>query len=255
MKIINLFLKAFLGSAKKKKQKNKFKAKPSAKIFTTKEESQNKKVNDWSQNDDVIKGMEFCATMQLRTPLRVLLRHGEIHSNMSAEPPNIAKEMWEGIWIHQLKTWREMGINMDEMPESTMASDIGDVQEEDYLPFLITVRKIVESNESIEDRIRILREYPMIGEWLTCVESHDGIDNIIDELFPRFIKMIPKINHAEALGLIRLGLITPNLIAAARDETILGIKGIGKEKVKALREYCNAIYSNRDDERIENITR
>jgi hypothetical protein len=49
-------------------------------------------------------------------------------------------------------------------------------------------------------------------------------------------------------------LITPNLIAAARDEAILGIKGIGKEKVKALREYCNAVYSNRDDERIENIT-
>jgi hypothetical protein len=211
--------------------------------------------NMWKGNDDITKALEFSATLQLRTPLRVLLRNGEVHSNLNTNPPEIAQEIWEGIWIPQIKTWSEMGINMDEMPESTMASDIGDVKEEDYLPFLITVRKIVESNESIEDRIRMLREYPMIGEWLTCVESHDGIDNIIDELFPRFIKTIPKINHAEASGLISLGLITPNLIAAARDGAILGIKGIGKEKVKALREYCNAVYSNRDNERIENITR
>ena len=33
------------------------------------------------------------------------------------------------------------------------------------------------------------------------------------------------------------------------------LRGIGKEKVNALREYCNAVYSNRDNERIENITR
>lgn len=254
MKIIHLLINAFLGG-KKKAQKKKCKVKPIAKIFTTIEESQNNKVNAWGDNDDVIKGMEFCATMQLRTPLRVLLRHGEIHSNINTEPPKIAKEMWEGIWIHQIKTWSEMGINMDEIPDSTIASDIGQVKQEDYLPFLITVRKIVELNDSIENRIKMLREYPMIGDWRTCVESHDGINNIIEELFPQFIRTIPKISKAEVSGFKSLGLLTPNLIAAASDEAILSIKGIGQAKLKKLREYCAGISSCRDNERIESLTR
>lgn len=255
MGIIRLLIKAFFGGAKKKTQKDKRKVKSSAKIFTTTEESQNNKVNAWRENDDIIKGMEFCATMQLRTPLRVLLRHGEIHSNINTEPPKIAKEMWEGIWILQSKTWREMGINMVEMPESTMASDIGQVKEGDYLPFLITIRKIVELNDSIESRIKIPREYPVIGDWRTCLESHDGIDNIIEELFPRFIQTIPKINKAEISGLMSLGLITPNLIAAASDEAILSIKGIGHAKLKTLREFCAGVSNCRDNERLENVKR
>lgn len=167
MRVIRLLIKAFFGGAKKKAQKNKRKVKSSERIFTTIEESQNNKVNTWNDNVDVIKGMEFCATMQLRTPLRVLLRHGEIHSNINTEPPKIAKEMWEGLWIHQIMTWREMGINIDEMSESTIASDIGQVNEENYLPFLLAFRNIVELSEPIDSRIKKLREYPMVGDWQT----------------------------------------------------------------------------------------
>lgn len=41
---------------------------------------------------DVI-GSEFFATHQLRTPLRILLRHGEIHRDMHRTPPVIATEL------------------------------------------------------------------------------------------------------------------------------------------------------------------
>ena len=255
MRVIRLLIKAFFGGAKKKAQKNKRKVKSSERIFTTIEESQNNKVNTWNDNVDVIKGMEFCATMQLRTPLRVLLRHGEIHSNINTEPPKIAKEMWEGLWIHQIMTWREMGINIDEMSESTIASDIGQVNEENYLPFLLAFRNIVELSEPIDSRIKKLREYPMVGDWQTYVESHDGIEKIINQLFPRFIDTIPKLNAATIAEFSTLNLNTATKIAMTSNEVLLNIKGVGQEKLKTLREYCNTVYSNRDNERIENVIR
>lgn len=37
----------------------------------------NSNSNDaWRKNQDLVKGLEFCATLQLRTPLRVLRRLG-----------------------------------------------------------------------------------------------------------------------------------------------------------------------------------
>ena len=81
-------------------------------------------VEKWGNDKDVISGLEFNATMQLRTPLRVLKRHGEIHSDINTELPQIVNEMWEGIWLAKTRTFRELGIDIDEFQESTMASNI-----------------------------------------------------------------------------------------------------------------------------------
>jgi hypothetical protein len=215
----------------------------------------NKIRNDIEVQDDVIESMEFCATMQLRTPLRILLKHGEVHTDKNSEPPKIVNEIWEGHWMPKLKTWRDLGFNIDELPESTLASHIGQVKEEDYLPFLLAVRKIVELNEPIDSRIKLLREYPMVGIWRTCVESHDGIENIINQLFPRFIDTLPKLNAATITELSSLNLNTATKIAMTSNEVLLSIKGLGQAKLKTLREYCNTFYSNRDNERIENVIR
>ncbi len=76
-------------------------------------ELQNEPMSAWG-NNDVITGLQFCATMQLRTPLQVLLRHGEIHTDRNTKPPRIALEPWEGIWLPRLKTLRELGLDMVE---------------------------------------------------------------------------------------------------------------------------------------------
>lgn len=219
------------------------------------EERQNKITDSWKHNQDVINGFEFCATLQLRTPLRVLLRHGEIHTDINSEPPKIAREMWEGIWTLKTKTFRELGIDIDEVPNGTMASDIGLIRVEDYLPFLIAVRQIVEQTCSVESRIKMLREQPMVGDWRIYVEKQNGIENIIQRFFPRFIDTIPKINNATITELSSLGLTTPNLITEATDETLLNIKGVGLEKLKTIREFCSGISTNRDAERFEYVTR
>jgi hypothetical protein len=211
-------------------------------------ESKTNITDAWKKNKDLISGIEFIATMQIRTPLRVLLRHGELHSNIDSEPPKIAKEEWEGIWVPKLKMFQEMSAG-------THASDVGPILVDDYLPFLITVRKIVESNDSIENRIKMLSEYPMVGGWKTYVEKHGGIDTIIGRIFPRFIGTIPTINDATIAELSRLSLDTLNRISAAPDETLLNIKGIGQAKLKTIREYCAGIAENRDAIRLEDVIR
>lgn len=60
----------------------------------------------------------FCATMQLRTPLRILLRHGE-ECPPGVEPPAIADEAWHGIWvpvIEGMALWGQMASEIGYIP-------------------------------------------------------------------------------------------------------------------------------------------
>lgn len=240
------------------------------KIITTIEESRNNEINTWKDNQDIISGLEFIATLQLRTPLRVLLRHGEMHTDMNTEPPKIIKDMWEGIWTTKTKGYEEIVCGTDSTSENievfrrmdaaladsrTVASEIGPIRPDDYLPFLIAIRKIVELNEPIENRIKKLREMPILDEWKSYVEKHGGIEKIIGYFFPKFINTIPSLNQSIEDELWKLGLNTPNGIASALDETLLSIKGIGQAKLKTIRDYCANITDNRDADRIEDVIR
>ena len=78
---------------------------------------------------------------------------------------------------------------------------------------------------------------------------------IIKEFFPRFIDTIPTITSTVVEELSDLSLGTPNKIAAVTDETLLNIKGVGKAKLKIIRDYCTGIEVNRDAPRLDKVTR
>ena len=263
MSIIDIFKKMISGDSNRSGDQIQKRVEHSnPKIITTIQESQNNTIDNWKNNQDIISGLEFNATLQLRTPLRVLLRHGEIHNDINTEPPKIVKEMWEGIWTIQTKSYRELGIDIDK-PKVTHSSDVGLVLPGDYLPFLISVRKIVELDEPIENRIKKLREMNLLDKWKIFVSqmgpSHisqkTGIEWIIDYFFPPFIMTIPQISDSVKDSLSQLGLNTANSIESAPDETLLRIKGIGKTKLKTIRDYCSGIKDNRDSDRIEDVVR
>lgn len=207
---------------------------------------------------DMCKGFKFCATFQLRTPLRVLLRDGELYLKNDGCQPQIAREQWEGIWVTALKTYEETACGPDSTADSielfrrldagfaaagrTVASDVGPILADDYLPFLIAVRRIIEARDTIEHRIEKLHEMPIEASWQEFVSKHGGIDGIVERFFPKFMNLAA-------------GLDTPNRIAAASDQTLLGIKGIGPAKLKAIRERCAGITENRDADRVENVIR
>ncbi|SMG64804.1 hypothetical protein BMETH_274011541553, partial [methanotrophic bacterial endosymbiont of Bathymodiolus sp.] len=48
---------------------------------------------------------------------------------------------------------------------------------------------------------------------------------------------------------------TPNNIDAASDNALLSIKGIGKAKIKVIRDYCAGITSDRDAIRLDKVAR
>lgn len=39
------------------------------------------------------------------------------------------------------------------------------------------------------------------------------------------------------------------------EEALMAINGIGKVKLKSMRDYCASITKNRDDDRLDNVTR
>lgn len=96
---------------------------------------------EWSE---VIKGWEMSVTMQTRTPLKWLQRHREFHEGRERPIEELPPEF--AIWVPVPKSWRELGIDADDVPESTMASQIGQIPLNggDFLTFLLEYRMIVE---------------------------------------------------------------------------------------------------------------
>lgn len=208
-------------------------------------------------NSDIISGLQFCATMQLRTPLRVLLRHGELFSDLPNEPPQIARAMWEGIWTAHGPSFRELGIELDE-PPSLIASSIGLIPGDggDYLKFLIVVREIVESANSIGDRMAALVHEVIRPQLLKFqhVRFHSAYD-IADYFFPAFLSDIPRLARKAAQELRKLGLDTAETLDAATDAQLLSVPGIGPRALLEIRKKCSETTIDRDNSRVDQVYR
>ena len=81
-------------------------------------------------NEDIIKGWEFSATLQLRTPLAVLKQHGRRVPLAPEGPPMVSTEMWQGIWTYDL------GDEFSISDAKSMASEVGSIHADggDYQP-------------------------------------------------------------------------------------------------------------------------
>lgn len=209
-----------------------------------------------SLSSDLCKGFAFSATFQLRTPLRVLRREGELYSKLDGKQPQIALEAWEGCWVPLIKTWKELsGVDIPEFGASTVASDAGYVDSDEYLAFLKALREIVETVATIEERLAQLDVLQTETRWSKFLSEHGGTDGIAATLFPRFTDRLPGISEAMKVTLNQMGFNTANKLAAATDKEILEIPGVGPSKLRAIRAHCASIQSNRDADRIDRVSR
>lgn len=209
-------------------------------------------------NSDVISGLKFCATMQLGTPLRVLLRHGELFSDLPNDPPRIAREMWEGIWIAQARSFRELGVDLDEPVLNQMASAIGPIPADGggYLRFLIAVREIVESVNSIDDRMEWLRDEVSKPQWAGYVNNRfHGVSDICDYFFPRFLDTVGRLPDTAAEVMRTLGLTSAKVIAGTADVQLSAIKGIGPAILRSIRTRCAEITADQHHDRVDMVAR
>jgi hypothetical protein len=99
---------------------------------------------DMTGFEDLIAGWEISVTMQLRTPLEWLRRHREYRAG--AKRPTKALPPEHACWVPVPKTWRDLGIDADEIPPSTMASQVGQIPVDggDFLPFLLDYQAALE---------------------------------------------------------------------------------------------------------------
>ena len=184
---------------------------------------------------DIFIGARFCATMQIRTPLRVLLRHGQTHKTHLEAPPVIAREMWEGIWIWEVDPTFDLARAIEER----VASDIGNIPDDGaYLAFLIKVRKIVESDGSIEDRRAALWDELIQPKWTEYCLRLGGAEAVLEKFFPRFISTIKGLPMSAVEALWEIGLTTACDLNATPDADLLSIKGIGDAKLQQIRRAC-----------------
>ncbi|MCD8545375.1 MAG: helix-hairpin-helix domain-containing protein [Sulfurospirillum cavolei] len=203
---------------------------------------QSKPLEEWSWayngNDELMNGLIFQATLQLRTPLEILKHHNEIFNNKHKAPPKYAKEGWEGMWLPNLKTWREMGIDEDELPNHTVSTDIGSLEDDEaekYYKFLLEFHTIVENNHlNVKDKINHLetlyRDNPHYNNFLdsNSFESYFGL--LISNVFS------PKV----ALTLKNEGFRTLEDLKGADLEYLGTLNGIGKATLEKLKPYVNA---------------
>ena len=204
----------------------------------------------------LIKGWRLSATIQLRSPLRVLESHGRIHLLEDGSPPQPPQH--EGAWAVELKSNAELGINLPELqigPQTT-ASDIGQIPRDggEYLRFLRAVRTIVERRDSVEMRLQALRAELLQSKWLEFVERLGGPSVIEGTFFPAFVYSIQGVSRRALEVLKAMDLSTPAAITAASDKTLLAIDSIGPAKLKLIRQACEEA-AEKDAELLDCVNR
>lgn len=193
--------------------------------------------------------------MQLRTPRRVLLRHGEVHADPALPPPQIATEVWQGRWIVRRP---DAGLQPGESGYARhlldrVPSDAGRVEPRDYLPFLLAVRAVVESVAPVPARRNALASELGEEAWRTYVTRLGGVDDIVERFFPAFISTLD-IRNATQVGFRRRGLVTPAQILAASDRELLTVSGIGELTAAKCRARC-AVASDPHAEFVDHVLR
>lgn len=91
----------------------------------------------YHQNDDLIAALEWSSTLDLRTTEMCMVRDGLRYTNKGHKPIGHSVPWLEGPgklhWgcrstsVPRLKSWRDLGIDADEVPETTRASMDGQV--------------------------------------------------------------------------------------------------------------------------------
>jgi len=155
-------------------------------------ELQRQGIPGWMRH--TVAGFRFCATMQLRTPMRILQCHGLFHDDLNTPPPTVADEEWQGIWIPVPRSWRQVGVDIDDPQLSTMSSEFGQVAADggECLLYLIAIRDVVERCGPTGSRIADLECFTLRPQWAEYWSKSGGAEGLGDRFFPTFLSAHPE---------------------------------------------------------------
>jgi hypothetical protein len=197
--------------------------------------------------------MEFHAFLRTATPLRILRRHGQVVPLGS--PLAEDYEPWMGMWAPKTKTFREIGIDMDESDKPLVASSAGPVKASETLPLLIAIREAAEDptggTEARVSRVRAVCSKPEAGPF---VATQGGMEAVCDCLFPPVLPLVHGLPRTSQAELRRRGLATVAALRGASDAALLAVDGIGPAKLKAIRGFCAGYDGDPEVEREANLS-
>lgn len=219
---------------------------------------------------DILKGLVYHATLQIRTPLSVLEHDGERHPG----PPSVAPKygsLADGHWAYELKSFDEIAgpnalkrkdgagqpfseifkqklldkgftepearkITSDYKPNQ-VASDIGPVTSGEYLPFLIAFRTIMEGSAGVPTKLKqchclrdMTPEFRAI--WQRLGNTYEDFPR---ECFYMQFTAIPGLGRKLARRLFEAGLYDLDGIQQASDDMLRTIPGIGAKLLNSIR--------------------
>ena len=208
-------------------------------------------------NADVIKGYKFCATLQLRTPLRVLQHHGEVQQWSENGLPTYAHFLWEGIWLPITYSFAELAAmeaklrsadSSDDHAFDEMASDIGPIPGDGgtYLAFLKAFRGIVEFAASPDEKREAInalsKDNPEFAKYISMHRSQasDWPDEWLG--YQEWLQ-ITGIGTRIARRIYDAGFRLPEAIQQATDQELAAVKGIGKATIAEIRRVMSQLPS------------
>ena len=200
-----------------------------------------------NQDDDLIVGWRYLATLQLRTPLAYLEMDGKFSAGPKEPLVGPVENFLEGgagfnaygMWLRE--------IDHSILPPSTIASRaaelgpirIGSKEEKDLVSFLKSFRYIVETGETLDQMLSDLEKLSTStpgnvkwwGKYLAC-DPLCPDSYFIGQLC---INLPTGVGSAKAEKLYLAGFRTVEQIQAASDEDLLKVEGLGKGLLRRLR--------------------
>lgn len=152
-------------------------------------------VGAYRENDDLIKSIRWLATLDTSTRPECRIRDGKQYSLDSHEPighevpwrggPGKVLERCRCIALPVLRSWRELGIGVDEMPSGSRASMGGQVPANLYYPQWIETQSLdIQERALGRDRARLLR---FGGLSYAALHADDGTYLDLGELRQRHV--------------------------------------------------------------------
>ncbi|PHR87904.1 MAG: hypothetical protein COA76_10150 [Moritella sp.] len=210
------------------------------------------------QNSDIVDGLIFSATCQVRTPLNVLLKHGEIYQGNDA-PPTYGRGAKDGIWLPKVRS--DYSYDND---GNKAASDAGHVLSDDYIKFAIGLRTIFESNlptidkmekiinygDNLDDKIKYIAKNVILNRGGSKGEEKDNLADVMANHLsdterkiwyfdkPNHLNIIDGVNKKVVESLENNGFTTMQKIAELKVEELVILDGIGKVSAKKIAEDC-----------------
>lgn len=131
------------------------------------------------ENDELVKGVRWVSTLDTRTSLICMDLDGDVFPLDSGQRPPAHPNCRSSV-VPILKSWRELGINLNEAPEGTRASMDGQVPEKQTYGEWLKGQPAEVQNEALgRERAKLFREGKIqIGQFV----NRQGHTRTLDEL-------------------------------------------------------------------------